>query len=273
MPAGSPDHGPETGAFSEGPRTLTMAESFEKTSVFPASAKIGFGTGARPSLMNATGGPGPGAYPIKTTLGRLIESNFKSPTQFSLRSRQKFGDPNERTMSKTAALEPGPGQHDITGKFIGGTNPRKSGFPKGLLRGKEPVKLGPGPGSYEPLQSMGKQALSTKPGAMITGFPKAPRPSMVPPGSTTVGPGEYGPPSGACEPQVDSRRPTCGSIKIGIGYRKESSKSSKLDLREPSPGPGSYTLPGGVATKAKGSPYRDSPQATISGRNKFGSPW
>jgi hypothetical protein len=37
--------------------------------------------------------------------------------------------------------------------------------------------------------------------------------------------------------------------------------------------PGSYQLPGGIATKAKGSPYRDSPAATLSGRNKFGSPW
>ena len=79
----------------------------------------------------------------------------------------------------------------------------------------------------------------------------------------------------------------------------------KEDLSEPSPGPGAYLLPGGVATAAKGSPYRNSPAAMLSGasvekhhttpccslrctishaallpfftattgRNKFGSPW
>lgn len=66
---------------------------------------------SRPPLYSVGGGPGPGAYPIKTTMGKLLESNFKSPNQFSLRSRQKFGDPNERSMNKTSALEPGPGMY------------------------------------------------------------------------------------------------------------------------------------------------------------------
>jgi hypothetical protein len=129
-----------------------------------------------------------------------------------------------------------------------------------------------GPGSYEPAYSMGKQVLSTKPGAVVPGFGKAARPSMVPPGTTEVGPGEYGAPRAACEPQVDSRRVTCGSIKFGNGYRR-GGVAERPDLREPSPGPGAYTLPGGVATRAKGSPYRDSPSATLSGRTKFGSPF
>ena len=49
-------------------------------------------------------------------------------------------------------------------------------------------------------------------------------------GGSTVGPGEY---TGAnvadCEPQVDSRKVTCGSIKFGTGYRK-GANSRKLDL-------------------------------------------
>ena len=57
--------------------------------------------------MNPTPGPGPGAYPIKTTLGKLLESNIKSPCQFTLRGRTKFGDPNEKSLSKTTANEPG----------------------------------------------------------------------------------------------------------------------------------------------------------------------
>ena len=57
--------------------------------------------------MNPTPGPGPGAYPIKSTLGKLMESHIKSPSQFTLRGRTKFGDPNEKSMSKTTANEPG----------------------------------------------------------------------------------------------------------------------------------------------------------------------
>lgn len=132
--------------------------------------------------------------------------------------------------------------------------------------------MGPGPGSYAPLQSMGKQVLSTKQGGNEIAFSKAPRPSMVPPGQTDIGPAEYQPPPAACEPQVDSRKPTCATIKFGEGYRSGGHKS-KFDFSEPSPGPGAYRLPGGIATKAKGSPYRDSPTAIMSGREKFGSPW
>lgn len=165
-----------------------------------------------------------------------------------------------------------PGAYDLTGKFLAGKNPRKSAFPKAI-----PVRdkgfLGPGPGSYQPLQSMGKQVLSTKRGALELGFPKAARPTMVPPGTTDIGPAEYKPPAAACEPQVDSRRKTCATIKFGEGYATTNGERRKFDFSDPSPGPGSYQLPGGIATKAKGSPYRDSPTAILSSRQKFGSPF
>lgn len=95
-------------------------------------------------------------------------------------------------------------------------------------------------------------------------------------GTTEIGPGEYGAPPAACENQVDSRKPTCSSIRFGTGYQKKKGGGGlpeKLDLAEPAPGPGSYTLPGGVATKGIGTPYRNSPAASMSGRNAFGSPW
>lgn len=94
----------------------------------------------------------------------------------------------------------------------------------------------------------------------------------MPPGTSAVGPGEYGCGIAACEPQVESTKPSCGLVKIGRGYRK-GNKDKVYDFSEPRPGPGSYTLPGGLATRAKGSPYRDSPAAFLSGRTKFGSPW
>jgi hypothetical protein len=208
-----------------------------------------------------------------------MESNLRSPCEFTLKSREKFGDPNARAMSKTVAMEPGlinsqlsantkltvrtagPGQYDLSGKFVSGPNPRKAGFPKGLIP-RDKGSLGPGPGSYEPLQSMGKQSLSTKPGAVQPFFPIAERPSMVAPGTTEIGPGEYGAFNSACEAQVDSRKPTCGSIKFGTGYKK-GSWAEKKDLSEPSPGPGAYPLPPTASTRA----------ASLSGRGKFGSPW
>lgn len=134
--------------------------------------------------------------------------------------------------------------------------------------------MGPGPGSYQPLQSMGKQVLSTKEGGMEVGFPKAPRPTLVPPGTTEIGPADYKPPPAACEPQLDSRKRTCATIKFGEGYHANRDDSRKnFDFSDPAPGPGSYRLPGGVATKAKGSPFRNSPAAILSGRTKFGSPF
>ena len=45
------------------------------------------------------------------------------------------------------------------------------------------------------------------------------------------------------------------------------------DTAEPFPGPGSYVIPGGISTSAKGAPYRNSPAAALSGRTKFGSPF
>ena len=144
------------------PPMRTVMDAYKKSSFSSSTAEIGFGTGARPSPMAASGGPGPGSYPIKTTLGAVMESNINNPLKFSLRGRVKFGDPNEKSMDKSVA--PGPGQYDLDGKYMGGTNPRRSGFTKGDLP-QNKAAMGPGPGSYECAQSMGKQALSTKPGA------------------------------------------------------------------------------------------------------------
>lgn len=260
-------HSPTKG---DGPPNRTVMDAFNKASFFREEPKIGFGSGSRPPLSTPTLGPGPGAYQIKTTMGKIMESHIASPCQFSLRGRTKFGDPNEKSMNKTTSNEPGPGQYDLTGKFLAGENPRKSGFPKGGFQ-KDKGNMGPGPGSYKPLESMGKQVVSTKRTSDSMVFSKADRPSMAIPGDNP-GPGQYKPAPAACEPQVQSTKQTCGSIVFGTGY-KRGKVTVPFDFSEPSPGPGSYQLPGGIATRAKGSPFRDSPAATMSGRNKFGSPF
>ena len=241
--------------------TRTVYDAYKKSSFVKSQPEIGFGTSARPSLVEGpSGGPGPGSYPMKSTLAKVPESTLPNPLKFSLRGRTKFGDPNEKTMNKSASAEPGPGAYDLQGRFVSGTNSRKVAFPKGDPP-KDKAALGPGPGSYECAQSMGKQALSTKVGMPIPGFPKEPRPGLAFKGASDVGPGDYGPGAAACEPQHLSQRRSCATVKFGTGYRRGKGLV-KQDLSEPSPGPGAYTLP-----KFK------TPAATMSGRNKFGSPW
>jgi hypothetical protein len=249
------------------PPNRTVMDAYMRSSFTKHEPEVTFGTSTRPSLTVPDGGPGPGAYQIKTTLGKVMESHIRTPSQFSIRGRTKFGDPNAKALSKTAANEPGyefisfflfdplipfvvsvffislisvcilrrPGQYDLTGKFLAGKDPRKTAFPKAVPF-KDKNQLGPGPGSYQPLQSMGKQVISTKTGAMIVAFPKADRPSLVPPGSTDIGPAEYKPSPAACDIQVDSRKPTCSTIKFGEGYKVGSKDDKQLDLKEPAPG-------------------------------------
>lgn len=50
---------------------------------------------------------GPGAYVIKSTLEKNVESTFVSPPAITLKGRTKFGDPNARSSSKACANEPG----------------------------------------------------------------------------------------------------------------------------------------------------------------------
>lgn len=169
----------------------TVIDSYYKSSFSQKMPEYSFGTGARPALMQLEGGPGPGAYPIKTTLGKLMESHIESPGYFSLRGRVKFGDPYEKAISKTAKNEPGPGQYNLVGRFPKGTTPISNSFPKALKIPRDKSQWTPGPGSYPPVQSMGKQVLSTIVEAPAPSLSKAPRPSLVPVGTTDIGPADY----------------------------------------------------------------------------------
>lgn len=253
----------------EGMRTIM--DAFNNSSTFTADPVIGFGTGSRPPLNMPGGGPGPGAYKIQSTMFKIMESQIVSPCQFSLRGRVKFGDPNEKTMSKSVKDDPGPGQYDLTGKFLSGKDPRHIKFPKSQpFKGKE--SMGPGPGSYKCPESMGRQIESNKHQDPIVGFSKAARKSMVQQGGSEVGPGHYQRPPAACAVQIESTKDNSGCIKFGTGYAKNSNKKS-MNLSEPSPGPGSYRVHGGMGESTSGFAFRNTPKATISGRTKFGSPF
>lgn len=251
---------------------LTVMDAFNKTSYFKKEPEIGFGTGSRPPLMVPTATPGPGAYQLKSTLSKTIDSTIRSPEQYTIRSRHTFGNPNLKALSKTTANEPGPGQYKLGEKFLHGTENPKYSFPKARLPSDKALPS-PGPGQYDTPGSLGKQSLSTKESTREPLFPVANRPSLIAPGTTDIGPGEYKPSPAACDPQVDSRKPTCPSLRFGTGFQKNKKLGQKLDLSEPSPGPGTYQLPGGIATASSGTPYRSAPSASLSGRNSFGSPW
>lgn len=105
-------------------------EAFNKSSYYKAEPAIGFGTSARLSMNFTDPSPGPGAYPAKSTMFRQFNSSIRNPPEYSMKSRQKFGDPYLRALDKTTAKEPGPGHYNTIDKFISGSSPRKSGFPR-----------------------------------------------------------------------------------------------------------------------------------------------
>jgi hypothetical protein len=90
----------------------TLMDSYNAT-VYMAP-KIGFGTAARPGLLEGdTETPGPGSYVLKTTMAKNPNSNFRSPCSFSMRGREKFGSPDLKASDRTTQMEPGPGAYGM----------------------------------------------------------------------------------------------------------------------------------------------------------------
>jgi hypothetical protein len=121
----------------------TVMDSFNSSTYYKKEPEIGFGTSARLAMSFSDQTPGPGAYPLKSTLYRQFNSTIRNPPETTMKSRQKFGDPYLRALDKTTANEPGPGHYNTIDKFIGGTNPRKSGFPKASVP-RDRAQLAPG---------------------------------------------------------------------------------------------------------------------------------
>lgn len=113
--------------------------------------------------------------------------------------------------------------------------------------------------------------MSTKPNhnGLLFGRGKRP-PLLLASTSELVGPGEYGCGVPACEKQIDSRKRTHQGIKFGRGLR-DPYRPSVLDTSPP--GPGGYKLPSGLCGRGSAYPFRAAPAPSMSGREKFGSPW
>ena len=81
----------------------SIIDSFNATK--KTSPSYQFGSAIRPRLSDAEPTPGAGAYSIKTTiLGNVPDSRIVSTPQFSLRSREKFGDPMLRALDAGTCL-------------------------------------------------------------------------------------------------------------------------------------------------------------------------
>mmetsp|Transcript_15021 Transcript_15021/g.46633 ORF Transcript_15021/g.46633 Transcript_15021/m.46633 type:complete len:150 (+) Transcript_15021:156-605(+) len=102
----------------------TIIDAFNATK--HSSPSYQFGSAIRPRLSEAEPTPGAGAYSIKTTiLGNVPDSKIHSAPQFSLRSREKFGNPMLRALDTETARQPGPGWY--TPKQV---NPKDDNAPK-----------------------------------------------------------------------------------------------------------------------------------------------
>ena len=156
--------------------TTSLMDAFYHTREAPP--EFGFGTSVRPPLNDCEeAAPGPGAYTIKTTvLGDVPQSSIRSAPQFSLRSREKFGNPMLKAVDPTTMLEPGPGHYKA--RVV---NPQEDCAPKYYYEPASPTPFSPpcpgrgvGPVSSAPARRAGPRARGRR-------SPPPPRGSSPPP--------------------------------------------------------------------------------------------
>lgn len=241
-----------------------LIDAFNATKL--SSPSFQFGTSIRQQLNESgdlSSTPGAGTYTIKTTLlGKVADSRIRTAPQFSLRSRI-----NPR---QSVENEPGPGRYAIR---LAKDTPQFS-FPKDQRHASPKNKSEPGPGAYSSPSAVGKQVLSTKQNRASMGFGTGERPPLLRV-QCDLGPGEYGVGIAACQKQIDSRKKTSALVKFSKGSRSTSKTKSVIaqDEERSLPGPGTYRLPSGLCGGGASYPFRAAPKPTLSGREKFGSPF
>lgn len=176
-----------------------------------------------------------------------------------------------RAVDGDLANQPGPGYYVTKGNWKEKTPPKFS-FPKGACRETTKGRLEPGPGAYVVPSSVGKQVLSTSKTIPRVGFGNGERPALLRV-SNDVGPGEYGRGIAACTAQIDSRKLTAGYVKFGTAPRTHETSVAAQDDERSRPGPGTYKLPSGLGGNGAAYPFRAAPKCSMSGREKFGSPF
>ena len=175
-----------------------------------------FGTSLR-EVDRPSDVPGPGTYNMRAITGvKGFESKIRSTPHFSLRGREKFGDPVPGGRGRD--LEPGPGHYRPRVLGLAGDTPPEFSFPKALPQ-RDAKRMAPGPGEYKSVAAVGKQVLSTKKNHAPVGFGAGSRPPLILISTGDVGPGEYTQGPDACYKQVDSRKKSSGRVTFGTGGR------------------------------------------------------
>lgn len=234
----------------------------------PQDPAMRFGMSIRESINMDNGAPGPGTYNLKAvTANKTMDSRIRSSSHFSIRGREKFGDPMLKAIDATTQLEPGPGHYRPRQVNPRERNAPQYSFPK-QVPPRDKKKMAPGPGEYQMPASVGKQVLSTTRNNMAPSFGSGNRPPLLMM-SSEVGPGQYKTGPSSYEGQLDSRKRTGARVKFGTGGRHKADDS----LHAESPGPGDYQLAPALGGGGPTYIYRSAPKCSMSGRNKFGSPF
>lgn len=139
---------------------------------------------ARVTQAGDAGGPGPGSYRIKSSVGDTYH--------FSMRGREKFGAPTGRSDDPTTAAEPGPGAYPKAIVYLHSEEPTPPAFsvPKSkrpdLSKKDRGTRAGPG---AVLLGSCGKQIESHKLCDGYVKFGTSVRKPLIE-GGADAGPGE-----------------------------------------------------------------------------------
>jgi len=239
----------------------------------PRDPECPFGTSMRQPLNPDLGVPGPGEYTVKGVVAqRVIDSRVRSGPMFSLRGREKFGNPMLKAVDTTTQMEPGPGHYRPRVVNPNERNAPEFSFPK-QVPPRDKKKMAPGPGEYEMPSSVGPQVLSTKRNNLKPSFGSGSRPPLLMV-SSEVGPGQYKAGPESTGSQLDSRKRTGPRVKFGTGGRHKAPIGSRDPAADAdAPGPGEYQLAPALGGSGPTYIYKAAPRCSLSGRNKFGSPF
>jgi len=254
-------------------KTVVLSDrTYRSNGLAPDPLGGSFGIAPRVTVAGEAGGPGPGAYPIKSSVGDTFH--------FSMKGREKFGSATGRSDDPACKTEPGPGAYPKAIEFLHSVErtPPRFSVPKakrpGLHKSDRGTRAGPG----MPLQaSCGKQVETRKEQAPFTHFGTSVRKPLIE-GGADAGPGEYGYEDGLGD-MIDSRKKSSSRPTMkGVG-RDKAAIGSRMAHTDDGPGPNEYHLQSAntatISSKAR-SAYaygRAAPSVKMSGRTKFGDPF
>jgi len=234
-------------------------QSTRRTSPRPVFEKAPRSKSLKKAARHAV--PGPGAYKARGFVGKQHESTKITAPVFSLKGREVFGS----TVTSEAASFPGPGTYktdDIKKQHSKHTTGPTYSFTEATGDGKT-RNATPGPGAYKARVSMGTQLLSKDENGCAYSFDRA--------DVNLDEAGENGAELAyvkvsALGKQPQSTRTTLPAWRFGTSHRTEMARKGK------GPGPGSYSARGAMGKQLR-SNRKSAPACSMSGREKFGSPW